>query len=339
MRSFGVRLAVFGALLSFLLVRFAAAQAPSDTTRQYPGLHSDERMPVFPGGGATDDVRSSNQRFSTFLTDSLRVPPQSVRDGVSGRVFLSFAVDAHGHTVDLKLKQGLRADVDSAVLRHARRLFRVRWQPGTQAGRPVKVSFTIPLTINKNLLTTGRPFADSLTTTRSFNQGIVLPLNGWNLERCILPADRGLVYGSCIQRLGFSSGGIGQYVRLANLSTGKAVRIEVKPPLRSRAQNAFCYALPPGRYALYKYEFTVSKWYGGEMHEEELHKALINGQPLNTTRYEFAVVPGQLHYLGTWDLSQESQPTFRNEKQLLDGQLGTVFKHPNLGQAVVALPE
>ena len=59
-----------------------------------------------------------------------------------------------------------------------------------------------------------------------------------------LPPDRGVVYGGCIQRLGSESGGFGQYVRLANLSTGKAVRIEVKPALRSRKQNAFCVARP-----------------------------------------------------------------------------------------------
>lgn len=330
MKYFGcAQLAAGWLVLTGLLVTFKAhAQGLADTTRQYPGLHLSEQMPVFPGGGPADDVPSSNQRFAKFLGD-----------GISGRVFLSFAVDAEGRTTDLKLVRGLRADVDSAVLRHTRRLYQVRWQPGTQDGRPVKVSFTVPLTINKNLLTTASPFADSLTTTRSYNKGLVLPIDGWGPERRILPSDRGLVYGSCIQRLGFSSGGFGQYVRLANLSTGKAVRIEVKPPMRSRAQNAFCYALPPGRYALYKYEFTDSKWYGGEMHEEGLHKALLNGQPLHATRYEFTVAPGQLHYLGTWDLSQADKPAFRSEKAQLDGQLQSVFKHLDFGQAALALPQ
>jgi len=48
-------------------------------------------------------------------------------------------------------------------------------------------------------------------------------------------------------------------VRLANLTTGKSVRIEVKPLLCSRKQNTFYWALPPGRYALHKHEFTSSK--------------------------------------------------------------------------------
>jgi TonB family protein len=327
-------------LLSSLLVPAARAQAVADTTRQAPGLRPDERLPVFPGGGPTDDVRRSNQRFSQFLADSLHMPAQSVRDGITGRVWLSFAVDAEGRSTELKLVQGLRADVDTAVLRHARRLYRVRWQPGTQAGRPVRVAFTVPITVNKSLATGPVAFADSLTIGRGYNKALVLPTSRWDADEFGLPGRQGLVYGSCVQRLpGAASGGLGQYVRLANVSTGKAVRIDVKPAFLTRAQHSFCYALPPGRYALYKYEFTESKFYGGRLHEEDLHKALLNGQPLRTTRYEFTVSPGQLHYVGTWDFSQAGQPTFRNDKAVLDSQLQAKLKGFDLSRAVVAVPQ
>jgi hypothetical protein len=149
------------------------------------------------------------------------------------------------------------------------------------------------------------------------------------------------VYGSCIQRLGFDSGGLGQYVRLVNLSTGKPVTLEVKPPMRSRKQNTFCYALSPGRYALYQYEYSASKWYGAEMYQEELRKprAAAATSALHETRYLFTVTAGQLHYLGTWNLEAAGAPVFRNEKTILDAQLTPLFKILDFTQAVVAVPQ
>ena len=54
-------------------------------------------MPIFPGGDSTD-ARASFGRFKRFLEDSLQLPPLALRDQVSGRVFLSFAVSAEGRT-------------------------------------------------------------------------------------------------------------------------------------------------------------------------------------------------------------------------------------------------
>ncbi|OGX90446.1 energy transducer TonB [Hymenobacter coccineus] len=293
-------------------------------------------MPQFPGLEPGDSTRSNNERIVKFINDGLGPARQLARDGsVQGRAFFSFAVDAQGHAVDIKLVQGIRADIDAEVLRNAHRLDSIQWRPGTQNGRGVRVSFTIPVNFNLNLAAAG----DSLEIP-AFNK-VALPAPVWGADRRIFPSDKGIVYGSFIQRLGFESGGLGQYVRLANLTTGKSVRIEVKPPLRSRKQNTFCCALPPGRYALYKYEFTSSKWYGSETRVESLHKIASPGPSsgLRTTRYLFTVAPGQLHYLVTWNLEQENTLGFLNEKTQLDAHLAPILKNLNFNAAVVALPQ
>jgi hypothetical protein len=182
--------------------------------------------------------------------------------------------------------------------------------------------------------------ADSLDLLS--HKALVLPLNHWGADRGIIPDDKGIVYGSCVQRLGFSSGGFGQYVRLYNLSTGKAVRIEVKPAFKSAKQNTFCVALPPGRYALHLYEYTESKWYGGEMHVENLRKAPVAAADVPAvaaTRYVFTVVPRQLQYLGTWHLDQANQPRFTNDKATTDEHLHGTFKKLPFDGARVAVPE
>lgn len=257
MRYYFILLGSFLALLSVSNVFGQSAPTKADTTKTKKYAYV-ERMPLFPGLEPGDSARSNNERIVKFLNDSLGPARQLARYGsVQGRVFFSFAVDAQGHAVAIKLVQGLRADIDTEVLRSAHRLDPIQWRPGTQNGRSVSVSFTMPISFNLDRATAG----DSLETP-AFNK-MTLPAPVWGTDRRIFPSDKGIVYGSFIQRLGFESGGFGQYVRLANLTTGKSIRIEVKPPFRSRKQNTFCCALPPGRYALYKYAFTSSKWYGG----------------------------------------------------------------------------
>jgi len=300
-----------------------AGPPPADSARGKSHPYT-ERVPIFPGGDSTD-ARASFSRFKHFLEDSLRLPPLALRDQVRGQVFLAFAVTAAGRTTDLHIAKGLRADVDSVVLRHARRLGRVRWQPGTQQGRPVRVAFTVPVSFN---LPPGGQAPDSLDLPR-FNK-LRRPLGAWSLGRTSVPAGKGLVYGTCLQRLGFSSGGLPQYVQVVNLSTGQVFRLGVKPALRSRRENSFCYALPAGRYALKEYEF-------GQF--ERLARPVTGpGATVAATRYVFTLAAGQLHYVGTWNLANAGEPLFLDEKNALDATLQADFPAVNFGAAQVAIP-
>ena len=323
-------------LVLLLTSTCALAQTPtppdSAAAKHYTYI---EKMPVFPGREPADSLRTSSQRVMRFLNEGLVFPPRALRDGISGRLYFSFKVDNQGRTTNIKLVKGLRADIDTAILRNAHRLDAIQWKPGTQNGRPVTVSFTVPISLS---------FPDALARSDSlsaagFNKVVVLPLNSWEPDRHILPTNRGIIYGSCVQRLGFNSGGLGQYVRLANLTTGKAVRIEVKPGMRSRKESAFCFALPPGRYALYKYEFSISRWYGAEMHEEQLLKpGPAAGALVSATRFVFTVEAGSVACVGTWDLTQENAPVFSADKARLDAGLQPIFKNLNFGSALLRVP-
>jgi TonB family protein len=275
-----------------------------------------EVMPVFPGGP---------EKLLTFLTDSLHYPPLALRDQVQGKVYVCFTVDPMGSVTDIFVKQGLRADIDAEALRNTQRLIPIHWQPGTQNGRPVPVVYTVPLDFS---ITNSRMLAaDSLDLAPG--PTIVLPTSGWPANRGTFAPDKGLIYGSCVQRLGFSSGGVGQYVRLRNLNTDKVFRILVKPMMRSRAENEFCVALPPGHYALQQYEYS----YG----IESLRKASRGA--ITDTRYSFVVQPGKLHYVGTWNFSTPQQPRFTDEKATLDTQLSGNYSKLLFADAVKALPQ
>ncbi|WP_196294998.1 energy transducer TonB [Hymenobacter ruricola] len=291
-----------------------------------------------------DSARTTSQRMTRFISKDFKYPRTALRDGVGGRVFFSFTVNAQGHTTDLKLVKGVRADIDAEALRCIQRLAAVTWQPGWQDGRPVSVSFTAPLTFS---VSTGTKDAPSPWSADSLDLGpfqkLALPTQAWNSDRKALPAGKGLIYGSCLQRLGGTSSlGTGEYVRLVNVRTGKSVRLNVKPALNSRRENAFCYALPAGRYALYLYEFPDPVWGACRMHTESIRKPAPGrgySSSLSSTRFQFVVEAGKLHYVGTWNLANENQPEILNEKSILDARMQPNFESLRFSDAQVAVPQ
>ena len=97
-----------GFILSLLTdgVQAQTAAPATDTTRPKHYTYS-ERMPVFPVLAPGDNAVPSNQRFMRFLNADVHFPARALRDGISGRVYFSFAVNAQGRVQDIKLVKGL----------------------------------------------------------------------------------------------------------------------------------------------------------------------------------------------------------------------------------------
>lgn len=94
-----------------------------------------EDMPQFQGGG--------KEKFREWISQNLQYPPIAAENGISGRVFVQFAVNAKGEVVDVVVVRG----VDPALDKEAVRVVKSspKWTPGKQRGRPVKVQFTFPI--------------------------------------------------------------------------------------------------------------------------------------------------------------------------------------------------
>lgn len=332
---------LLGVLLAFLTSRtLAQSRAPADTAGRKPYTYT-EKLPVFPVLAPADSAVPTNQRFIRFLEADLHFPPRALRDGVSGKVYFSFGINAQGRAQGIKIVRGLRADVDAEVLRNAHRLDAIQWEPGTQNGRPVTVLMTVPLSFNIKGQTPDQPLGDSLDTG-PYQRQLAFPLAGWDSQRWPAPKGKGLIYGSCLQRLGGASSlGAGEYVRLVNLTTHKSVSFIVKPIMKSRRENAFFYALPAGRYALHLYAYPDKIWGPYRMHFENLRKPATPSPtaPLRRTRYQFTVENGKVHYVGTWNLTNENEPAFLDEKYLIDPAIQAAFPQFNFKEAAVSLPQ
>jgi protein TonB len=94
-----------------------------------------EDMPMFQGGG--------KEKFREYIAQNLQYPAIAAENGISGRVFVQFAVNNKGEVVDVIVVRG----VDPALDKEAVRVVKSspKWTPGKQRGRPVKVQFTFPI--------------------------------------------------------------------------------------------------------------------------------------------------------------------------------------------------
>lgn len=93
-----------------------------------------EQQPEFPGG---------QDAMMKFLGQNIRYPSVAQRNGLEGRVILSFVVDQNGEISDIKVLKPLGGGTDEEAIRVIKTM--PKWRPGKQNGRAVKVKFTLPV--------------------------------------------------------------------------------------------------------------------------------------------------------------------------------------------------
>lgn len=165
-----------------------------------------------------------------------------------------------------------------------------------------------------------------------------------------VPAGKAIFYGNFIQRLGFKSGGYPQDIRIVNIDTHTTYTFRVKSTFKTAKENAFCYVLEPGTYAIVNYWWTKSTWYGGKSYVEPILKGIEVNEKLKERvdkgelkeedfeMFSFTVSPNTLHYLGTWDFSK-SPVSFTDDKTSLDDTMKSRYKGLDFANAKTSLPE
>ena len=98
-----------------------------------------EEMATFPGGFPA---------FYKFVEKNLNIPVSVFRSGVSGRVYVSFTINADGTIPpdEVTVIKSLHPTVDAEAVRVIRRS--PKWNPGLQKGTPVRQRMTLPVNIN-----------------------------------------------------------------------------------------------------------------------------------------------------------------------------------------------
>ena len=168
------------------------------------------------------------------------------------------------------------------------------------------------------------------------------------LSKDTVQSGQGIIYGLFIQRLGFSSGGFPQDIRIINLDTKEIFSFRVKLTFKSAKENIFSYHIPSGNYAILQYLWTQSKWYGGKMFTEPIFKnyafskieAKLKSGDLKEEELEhfkFSIQPMSLNYIGTWHFDKETV-SFSEEKFDLDKQLNLKYTKLDFKNAKTLIP-
>jgi protein TonB len=94
-----------------------------------------EDMPSFQGKG--------QEGFREWIAKNLRYPEIAAENGISGKVYVQFAVNSKGEVVDAVVVRGVDPALDKEAVRVV--TSSPKWSPGRQRGKAVKVQFTFPI--------------------------------------------------------------------------------------------------------------------------------------------------------------------------------------------------
>lgn len=160
---------------------------------------------------------------------------------------------------------------------------------------------------------------------------------------------KAIIYGNFVQRLGFSSGGFAQDIRIMNNDTKEVLSFRVKPTFKSAKENVFCFYIKPGKYTVVNYWWTESKWYGGKMFTEYIYKNIESSkvadklktaqvQQTDLEQYAFDIDSDSAFYLGTWHFDKELV-SFSNDKGELDKVMQSEYPKINWTRAKIEIPQ
>ena len=93
-----------------------------------------EEMPQYPGGEAA---------MMDYVAKNVVYPQEAQEKGISGRVFVGFIVEKDGSIGEVELLRGIGGGCDEEAIRVIKGM--PKWKPGKQEGKPVRVSYQMPI--------------------------------------------------------------------------------------------------------------------------------------------------------------------------------------------------
>ncbi len=117
------------------------SEATQNKTNQYNKIPEGEdmffiveKMPEFPGGESA---------LRQFIANNIIYPELAKDNGIQGKVYVTFVVSKSGSVANAKIARGVDPLLDKEALRVVNSL--PAWIPGYQEGKPVNVSYTVPI--------------------------------------------------------------------------------------------------------------------------------------------------------------------------------------------------
>ena len=119
------------------------ADAASDSlVMKQPSMPADEQVFIVVEQQASFQGSDVNS-FRDWVTKHLKYPDIAIRKGISGKVYVQYAINSKGDVVDVKVIRGIDPSLDKEAIRVISSS--PKWEPAKQRGTKVKQQFTIPI--------------------------------------------------------------------------------------------------------------------------------------------------------------------------------------------------
>ena len=154
------------------------ADVQSENTEAVPFQFVDVK-PTFDGGDANT--------FSKWVNEQVTYPENCIKEGIAGRVTLSFTVSETGKVTDVKVLRGVHEDLDKEAVRVVSSS--PDWTPGQKDGKTVAVNYTFPVIFmlrDKETKTEAVPFQFA-DIKPGFNGGDANEFSKWVNEQLTYP--------------------------------------------------------------------------------------------------------------------------------------------------------
>ncbi|MBQ3710583.1 MAG: TonB family protein [Bacteroidales bacterium] len=93
-----------------------------------------EVMPEYPGG---------MEMMIKYLSENIKYPEEAKDKGIQGRVFVQFVIEKDGSVTGVKVMRSVHPLLDNESVRVVKAM--PKWKPGLQKGKPVRVSYNLPI--------------------------------------------------------------------------------------------------------------------------------------------------------------------------------------------------
>ena len=94
-----------------------------------------DEHPTFKGGGPNN--------FASWVSTHVKYPKEAKNAGVEGTVMVCFVVDTDGKIADVHVHESVHPLLDAEAIKVVMKS--PKWKPGKKDGKPVRVSYTMPV--------------------------------------------------------------------------------------------------------------------------------------------------------------------------------------------------
>lgn len=125
--------------LMMLVLLFSFMTSTAQTKKNNMLYDVVEVMPQFPGGQTA---------MLKYIMENIKYPKQAMKEGIQGRVTVSFIVEKDGRVSNVRLLRSVQPSLDKEAIRVVKSM--PKWTPGKHNGKPVRVRFNLPVMFKLN---------------------------------------------------------------------------------------------------------------------------------------------------------------------------------------------